>query len=218
MKNILLFGLMILFFIHPNYLMAQESYKSSSVTTKVGNPSPSPSLVIQPNPGGGSGEFVYYCQKDARFNDSCSYEWAICGPTSLAMVMSSLGRIITPKEVDSIFVKSGWRACGDAPSYMTTALESQWLKDEGFKSTALAMPLNLEQAKELLNNNFLIIASVRPHIFVIDDVNPSDGTVHLRDPDKTCNPAGYWASSRTPWIFQGVPQSMIYAYAIKKVK
>lgn len=206
--------------IFPNQIFAQQAVQSNKVITRVGNPSPSTTSSNKPSEGDRG--FVYYCQKDSRWNDSCAYEWAICGPTSVAMIISTLGNKsglnLNPKQVDLEFNKHNWRYCGDEPTLsMDSVLKSDWFKNMGFQAQPLAMPLNLNLANELLTNNYLILASVKPHIFVIDAVNPKEGTVHLRDPDKTCDPNGYWASSTTPWIYKGIPQVMIYAYAIKKI-
>jgi hypothetical protein len=100
---------------------------------------------------------------------------------------------------------------------MPVFLNSQWFAEKGFKAVPLEMPLDLTLAQDFLSQGYLILGSVSVHIFPIDSVNPAEKTVHLRDPDKTCDPAGYWASATTPWIYKGVPQAMIYAYAIKKV-
>lgn len=195
--------------------------KSNNACTKVGNPTETEPAQCKVPSGGQAvplpDGFVYYCQADPQYNDACAYGWAICGPTSMAMIMSTLGYQINPKETDLVFNQIGARACGDEVSYMPRFLGSQWFADKGFKSQELAMPLDLNVAQDLLGQGYLILGSVLPHIFVIDAVNPADGTVHLRDPDKTCDPSGYWAPARTPWIFHGEPQTMIYAHAIKKV-
>lgn len=201
-------------------LPGSGSVKSNISCTKVGNPTDEMPAVCKssggravPFPDG----FVYYCQADPQYNDTCAYGWAICGPTSMAMIMSTLGYPINPKETDLVFNQLGARICGDEPSQMPVFLGSQWFAEKGFKAVPLEMPLDLNLAQDFLSQGYLILGSVTPHIFPIDAVNPAEGTVHLRDPDKTCDPAGYWAPAKQPWIFRGVPQAMIYAYAIKKV-
>ena len=172
-------------------------------------PTASPSASLIPTQGGST----FYCQADPRWGGTCSMAAAGCGPTSLAMVLSSFNVHKTPPEVDQIFRENNWRACGNNVSLMTTALESRWLEELGFEVFPISVPLNLERAQELLSKNFLIIGSVVPHIFVIDGVDIANNQIHMRDPARCQFPEGRVMSNVTPWG----GYAWYYAYAIKKV-
>lgn len=163
----------------------------------------------------GKGGFVYYCQGDARWANACSMAYAGCGPTTMAMILASFGENITPFETDQIFINNQWRSCGNYPSAMTAAINNL-LPDRGYTVRLLTYgnPLNLQEAKEYIDNGYLIIGSTSFHIFVVDDVNLARNTVHLRDPDTSCAyPNGYDSPANRPWG----NESWYYAYAVKKM-
>lgn len=210
MKNLFLLFLFFYFFFLPNQVFSQMS-QSNEVITRVGSPSASTGGSGQ-NPG----SFVYFCQSDPKWTAICGLGYAGCGPTSMAMVLSTFGDPITPPEMDKVFQSRGWRQCSpDAVSYMTTAIETL-LPEKGYTVRQLTwqQPLDLNKAKEYILNKYLIIGSVYAHIFVVDGVNPANNTIHMQDPArKGCeNPGGYDASNSAPWGGQG----WYYAYAVKK--
>lgn len=185
-----------------------NTYKTESnpVNTTIGNAT---------LPGGPAGNFVYYCQSDPRWSNICSIGLAGCGPTSMAMVLTYFGETITPPEMDAIFQRRGWRVCGDNPSRMPTAI-GNLVAERNYDMRTLSIPLNLTQAKEVLDAGYLIIGSVSTHIFVVDGVNLATNQVHMQDPARRgCEAAsagGYLASNSAPWG----GQPWYYAYALKK--
>lgn len=190
--------------------------ESQPWVTAVGSPSGAP-------PGGTfSGEFVHYYQADPRWNDACHYGWAICGPTSIAMIMSSLGHVVTPVDTDNIATRANppMRNCGDQPWTGTTGwnrfFQTSFFTDPGFVATPISVPYNLTQMREYLDQGYLILSSVSIHIFVINDVDVVAGKVHLMDPARN-NPAGYWAPAGRPWTgASGTSYAPVYGYAITR--
>jgi hypothetical protein len=138
--------------------------------------------------------------------------YAACGPTSMAMVLTSFGDTILPPDMDQIFNNRGWRVCGDFGSLMPTAI-STYLPERGYTVKALAQGKpDINSMKQYLDDGYLIIGSVSDHIFVIDGVNVVDNTDHMRDPAR-CGDAGvYWTPHNAPWRGEG----WYYAYAVKK--
>ncbi len=206
-KSLLLSLLVFLFsFFSAEKTLASYQVESNTVQTKVGAP------VIEPN------NFVLYCQSDPAWSNICGLGWAGCGPTTMAMILTYFDQPITPPEVDQIFQSRGsprWRYCSeDSGSNMVEAI-STLLPERGFTVKLLtgSTYLDLNQAKDYLNNKYLIIGSVKKHIFVVDGVDITNNTVHLQDPDVKCTqPNGYNAPAQLPW--QGYP--WYYAYAVKK--
>jgi hypothetical protein len=197
----------------PSWAKAQQVIQGNSVTTSVGNPT-------SQKPGDNtSGDFVYYCQQDPKWANICNLGTpqggAGCGPTSLAMVLSTFGTTMTPPEVDNEM--RPFRACGYVDSRMQEALQSKWLASKGIKTQNLGVgngkPLDLQVAKQVLDNGGLIIGSVDIHIFVVDGVDVEKNTIHVRDPDG-CNPKGYDSNFLRPW--HNRPNPWYYAYALKK--
>gem|GEM_PF-5065694 len=144
--------------------------------------------------------FVFYCQGNPEWGNVCSMGTAGCGPTSLAMIISSFGIKMTPPQVDATFRANGWRQCNDADSYTFSAVAGSWLPSLGFtigKNLVYNKILNLKQAKEYLDQGYLIVGSStdfplvnarRPgtrtgHIFVVDNVDIASATVSIRDPN-----------------------------------
>ena len=135
------------------------------------------------------------------------------------MIASTLtGISLDPKTADTAFIANGARVCGNADSNMPKILNSPWFFGLGLKTTPLHVPLDLKLAQQLIAGGAYILGSVDIHIFVIDAVNPANNTIHLRDPDNTCNPDGYWNSNSVPWISNvSGPHYWLYAYAIMKI-
>lgn len=157
--------------------------------------------------------YVFYCQGDPRWASTCNMSAAGCGPATMAMIFSAYGDTITPFEMDrDIFQKRGWRACGNNPSSMETAIQTL-LPENGYEYKALGAPLNLERAQEYLNAGYLIIGSTSNHIFVIDGVDITNQTLRLRDPGRCENKDGVVRSASAPWN----GEALYYSYAVKKL-
>lgn len=157
--------------------------------------------------------YVFYCQGDPQWGNICNMSQAGCGPTTMAMLFSAFGDIINPLEMDrDIFQKRGWRACGDNPSSMQSAIQTL-LPEKGYEYHALGAPLNLTRAQEYLNAGYLIIGSTFGHIFIIDGVDVTNQTLRLRDPGRCENKDGIVRAAGAPWG----GQPLIYSYAVKKV-
>jgi hypothetical protein len=202
MKNIIVlsvfFGLT--FLVVTNVIIAADiTVSSNSVNTKVGNPTSQP-------PGG---NFVFYCQWDPQWRSTCvidkprcteaiwggttcTYKDTACGPTSMAMIMSSLGVPTKPTETGAAFVQNNAFTC-EVGSNLSVVMQSSWFSDKGFMiGPGLIKPdgLDLSKAKEFLDNNYLIIGSLSryiggkfDHIVVIDKVDLTAGSFRFRDPN-----------------------------------
>ncbi|MBI2596412.1 hypothetical protein HYW46_06825 [Candidatus Daviesbacteria bacterium] len=208
-------------------VFAQTVVKGLPVTTKVGNPTEgAPGGGILPGPTG----FVYYCQGNTAWASTCSLGVAGCGPTSMAMVLSSFGVVKTPPEVDREW---GFRVCGDVGSSMEDALGSSWLANLGFdKGPNIGQgSLNENLAKIFLEQGSLIIgsshafpcANCKPgtttvdHIFVVDGIDVAAGTVSIRDPNN-CSYADGNDENPAKVIHKINEFTWAYAYPIKKVR
>lgn len=189
-------GIFLLNIFSVNLVFAQEIHKSNAVTTKVGEPKGQ-------KPGQSSGDdkgFVYYCQGNTSWQNSCSLGVAGCGPTSMAMAVSSLGVLMTPQEVDRVYTSQGYRSCGDSPSSQVAAIQSSWLKGLGLvagENLVRGNTIDTGLAQKYLSEGYFIIASSRAfpcanckspgaridHIFVVSRIDTAAGTVDIRDPN-----------------------------------
>jgi hypothetical protein len=183
---------------------------TSCVITKVGDPKTDPpakpancSTTSATGGSGGvpDGNFVYYCQGDPKWQQTCGIDQAGCGPTSLAMIISTLGKSkLSPVDVDSVFHDSGWRACSvDSGSNIGDAINSQFLAAQGLVASPDISGGNFVSnvQKATSDGKTLVIASSdsypchcghadgstipASHIIVIQKVN-ADGTFAIRDP------------------------------------
>ncbi len=221
-----------IFSVFATQIYAQQSVQSNKVITKVGDPT-------DPKPGIGSrGDFVYYCQGNTAWQKSgyaCSnLGQAGCGPTSMAMVLSTFKQVVTPPEMAGIFKTNGFDTCGDG-SQMEKALQSQWLSNLGFvtdnrmlTSGSVGRILDLEVAKKVLDAGGLIIGSsavfpcancsqgVRTvnHIFVIDGVDLATNTVSIRDPNN-CSYGDGNDENPNKIVHRVDEFPWLYAYSIK---
>lgn len=204
------------------------SVKTGSVCIKVGTPKePMPSACASPlsptdtstatqpetppqpgeKPPAPTGEFVYYCQGDQRWDNKteCGMGQAGCGPTSLAMIFSSFGNTITPPEMLAEFNKRGRFVCA---SFMVKILEEDrtWLQEQGFTVGPNLVdripnknwgPINLDLTEKYIKEGYLIIASsytfqdvsrgkTLNHIFVLQNADSQSNSIYLRDP-QNCN-------------------------------
>lgn len=174
-----------------------QTIQSNTFITQVGNPK-------DPRPGG-SGNFTFYCQADLQWNNVCqppdgesplyydpSIQLSGCGPTSMAMIISSLGLAIKPDEMDKLFIEFGARQCD--PRYdgsnINAFINSGWLKDHGFEVKPVPIPGNkfdLGVVKNFTDSGYLIIAGSLP---------ASDGSGQMPCPAQTpgemwCIPGSY---------------------------
>lgn len=250
MKKYLIFIFIFLFTFYPSATHALETSQKSSnpmlaifelmgsllsfgSSSNPGSPnqiSPTPISPNNPNNPNRT-NFVFYCQGNTAWKNNCSIGYAGCGPTSMAMVLSSFGLNMNPVATDQIFQKNNWRGCGDFPSYMQPTIVSSWLPSLGFKvgpNIAYNKILDLRQAKNYLDQGFLIIGSSAQfpcancssaqlinHIFVVDGVDISSSTVSIRDPNN-CSYADGNDENPAKIIKNVSSFSWLYAYPIGK--
>lgn len=182
---------------------------TSCVVTKVGNPSGTPPVCAGESSGAPPGSFVYYCQGDPRWGNTCDIKNAGCGPTSTAMIISTLSTLKTPDQVDKLFQSTTppGRTCSDEGSTISpNVIQSKWFRDLGLQaSDDIASLLNdssqWNKVKEFFTSGHLILASSdtypcpcgnpdsprsswisASHIVAIQDIDPANGTVAVRDP------------------------------------
>ena len=107
---------------------------------------------------------TYYSQVDSRWNNhiytstnnsSQTIGSSGCGPTSAAMVVSSIKGTITPDVLGDIFVENGYRSANSGTYWSAfRAVADEF--DIEYQETS-----SLDKAIELLKDNNYIIASVR---------------------------------------------------------
>ena len=141
--------------------------------------------------------FVYYNQ-GAGWND---YEFSAggkdtmkntgCGPTSMAMVLSSLGYDVNPNTAAAWGTKMGFHVDGTAEGYFTS-----YAKKMGVQSKVLGK--SADNIKTALNNNELVVLFVGPgdftdrgHYIVARGYDSSTNRVLIADPDNTNNNKWY---------------------------
>lgn len=148
---------------------------------------------------------VYFNQADSRWGNhpysGSTSTWTACGPTSMAMVISTLtGKNITPPDMMDIAERSGY-ACVGAGSYhsIVPGLSKQF----GLKCTGIGN--NASKLKSALEDGKLVVAIMgrgdftrNGHFIVLRGIT-SDGKVLVNDP----------ASNRrtnTEWDFHKFPE------------
>lgn len=111
---------------------------------------------------------TYYSQVDNRWRNhlytsvgrsSQTIGSSGCGPTSAAMVVSSIRGVIEPHQMGDLFVQNGYRSANNG----TYLAAFQWTADKfdiPFQSTT-----NLDRAVELARNNNYVIVSVNSGLF-----------------------------------------------------
>lgn len=218
---------------NPNFPKRIKKYYSMLI------PSGSGAITLLPSPASrpiSQGlERVFYCQGNPRWDNrsSCGLGSSGCGPTSVAIVLSSFGlKEMTPPVVDAVFGKNGWRPTSDCLSRGPQAITSDWLKNLGFTSVQICYQdtckNSLSKMQEFLNSGYLIVGSSQnypcancragrytvSHIFVIEGLD-ADGTLHVIDPNNCDYATG----------LEGVKNRVnqanftwYYAYAVKRVK
>ncbi|MBI2600533.1 C39 family peptidase [Candidatus Daviesbacteria bacterium] len=201
---------------------------SSVLSCQQGAP---PSSAGFTNPEG----FVYYCQGDPRWDNKsgCGIGQIGCGPTSLAMVFSSLGKAVTPDQMYQTFSSQNRINCA-VGSYMETILQDRaWMRDQGFEVGPRVVAngnLDLPRAKQYLAEGYLIVGSSQtfpsyisnrtfPHIFVVNGVNIEDKTFSIRDPANCDYSTGVEVVSRQIKPANGIGGlNWAYAYPIKRIR
>lgn len=176
---------------------------------------------------GQRGDFKYFCQGNpspwANYPYACeTMAYAGCGPTSMAMILSSLGKNLNPQDVAKVFTANGWYVCGAGSAMGKALLDPRWLP---FLDIAVGQnivsngAINLQAAQDAIRSGGYIIASSSNfpscncgHIVVIDSVNPVSGTVHVQDPIcKFQNTPNIYSANPSGWRWN-------YAYPMNRVK
>lgn len=134
---------------------------------------------------------IYYNQADPRWsshvytscgNNSQTMKTSGCGPTSGAMIISSLKKIVYPNEVADLFVKKGYRS----------ANSGTYLKAFEFIAKEYGLNVNLryklDEAVECLKRGGMVVAccqaglfSTGGHIIVLAGMK-DDNTIIVYDP------------------------------------
>ena len=166
---------------------------------------------------------VFYCQfnptwHNIHFDDS-TIGRAGCGPTSMAMIMSSYCQVHKPPEIASAFDANNWswkngnRACSGGADCQGAKLFSQWtgknawFKSMGFeflnKDVSGTYHINYVSASNYLAAHYLLLAGsfyhhkfTGGHSFVVDGVRKNstgEVEIHVRDPND-CSSKYIWMS------------------------
>lgn len=111
---------------------------------------------------------TYYSQIDSRWKDKLytatgnstqTIGSSGCGPTSAAMVVSSIKGTITPDTMAELFVRNGYRSSNNG----TYLAAFRWVADYfniGYEQTN-----SLDRVIELLRNNYYVVASCQSGLF-----------------------------------------------------
>lgn len=133
---------------------------------------------------------TYYSQVDSRWanhiytstnNNSQTIGTSGCGPTSAAMIVSSIKGTITPDTMGDLFVENGYRSANSGTYWSAfRAVADEF--DIGYKETS-----SLDTAIELLKNNNYVIASVGNGLFTYGGhfivlVSVDNDTIKIYDP------------------------------------
>ncbi len=165
--------------------------------------------------GGSSDEsgFQFYCQGDPRWDmgkplAQCTLRNNGCVPTATAMILTTLGKNLTPPQIVDSWLKFGIPQSNSgcsAGTVLTDIINAGWFDRQGFKTSPNLTTngnLNMEAAAEYINGSkeWFIIAGVEEfpcvrnitrcalghtsskHEFVITDVDPAKNTITIRDP------------------------------------
>lgn len=161
----------------------------STSSTNAGTPTvtPTPPPTTSPN-------LVYYSQYDPKWEfQGCDLVTYGCAPTSVAMVLSSYGKIMTPIQV-ALQTNAG---CTSATSYNQWPSILTWIDGFGFTHSGNLISGNTfltNIAEKYLNQGYIIVAgadlyfasSCQPteggHEFVITSVNSNTNTATAYDP------------------------------------
>lgn len=111
---------------------------------------------------------TYYSQADSRWanhmysaigDSSQTIMSSGCGPTSAAMVVSSIKGVITPPEMGDLFVEYGYRSTNNGTYFSAM----KWVADV-FDIT-YQETYNLDTAVHLLRNNYYVVVSCNEGLF-----------------------------------------------------
>lgn len=154
-----------------------------------------------------SGNLVFYCQNDARWAGTSygcqTISQAGCGPTTLAIVLSSLTTSTDPVQASQLLLNGNFGICfggNDMQTRMEAALlDSSFLASIGLEGGPVLTSggnLDLQAAQSYISRGYLIVGSSDRfplcncgHIFVVQSVNPNAQTVYIRDPNN-CSSSG----------------------------
>jgi hypothetical protein len=118
----------------------------------------------------------------------------------MAMILSSYGSIKTPGDISTIFHQNGWDwlpGSGHAGTNPWATVNQTWLNSMGFQraqtdivnSPGGTTSLNLQTVKNYTDAGWLLYTAVYwpkiggGHQIVIENANPSAGTITIRDPN-----------------------------------
>lgn len=210
---------------------AWDDYQNcKAITTTPVIPPPGPPGPIPEGPV----SVVYYCQGNTSWASTCSLGSAGCGPTTVAMILSSYGYIQTPPQVDQTFQTNRWRTCGYHGSQLTTAISSSWFSGLGFEkgpNLVSGTSFDVQEAKKYIDQGYLIIGSSRSfpcancrvpgalvdHIYVVGGVDPVTNTVDIRDPNN-CSYADGNDENQAKRFRDARSFAWYYAYPVKRVR
>lgn len=111
---------------------------------------------------------TYYSQADSRWanhmyssigDNSQTIMSSGCGPTSAAMVVSSIRGTITPPEMGDLFVEYGYRSTNNG-TYFSAMKWTADVFDINYKETS-----SINTVTNLLKNNWYVIASCNEGLF-----------------------------------------------------
>lgn len=190
----------ILFFVLFSFVAQKQKYFTESKTVQwvaeqAGNQASAKELTKGITYHSGKRKVIYYNQEDSRWgNEKYGNTDLIsetgCGPTSLAMVISTLtNRIINPKEMADWAYKNGY--CAEGSGSYHTLIENA-IKSFGLQ-VEQATILEGQKIANALSNQKLVIALMGKgtftssgHFIVLDGIT-EDGEVFVADPKSEKN-------------------------------
>ena len=137
-----------------------------------------------------SSQRVYYSQLDSRWrykpytscgNSKQTIGTSGCGPTSAAMVVSSIKGVVYPDTMADLYVKNGFRTANNG-TYLSAF---QWTAN--YYGIEFTRTSNLDTAVNLLNNGYIMVASCGSGLFTTDGhliaiMGISGDTLIIHDP------------------------------------
>lgn len=140
--------------------------------------------------GSSLSQAVYYSQLDSRWknimyssvgNKSQTIGTSGCGPTSAAMVVSSIKGVVYPNEMASLYVKYGFRSASNG----TYASAFQWTAER--YGIEFSRVYNVNDAINLVRNGYMVVVSCSNGLFTTGGhyivlVNIDGDTLTIFDP------------------------------------
>lgn len=221
----------------PSSSSQSQQIPYACVVVKVGDPQdPTPTCSLPSTPTTSTGNFVYYCQGSSDWQNTCNLGAQGCGPTSMAMIFSTMGIQTNPAQMAQLYSQNGLfqAGCsGDAGSTNPSVIMS-WVTSQGFTvgpSLTSGGALLVDEVKRHLDAGYLILGSSQEypcawgncsaghdtvsHIFVLDSIDKAAQTVRIRDPfNCEYSVAGNVERSDPNRPYTQLP--WYYAYPIKK--